>query len=353
MQANRPVSPWNQLTLFLLTFGTLLLCAMILQPLFSAIVGAIVLAVITQHPYDWLSTRIKNRNACAALALLLVILSIIIPFFFLAQEIVDQAIGAVHALRHNANHAAYDAFIAQHPTLGERIQSVTDSLDVDETIKASAAFLGRRLFLVLGHSIVLITQVVFMLFILFFLFRDRAIAISFARSILPLGEEDTTELLDRVDNTIKATALGRLTIAALQGVLAGLAYWVLGVPGIILWAFTTCAFAMIPGVGAVLVWAPIAVYLGLSGHWGKAALLALWGGVIVSTIDNILYPFLVGSKLRSHPVAILLSIIGGVALFGIPGIILGPVTFTVATTLLEIWRTRVVLPAEELQPPQP
>ena len=112
--------------------------------------------------------------------------------------------------------------------------------------------------------------------------------------------------------------------AALAGALAGLGVW-------------------------TLVWAPIAVYLGLSGHWGKAALLALWGGVIVSTIDNILYPLLVGSRLRSHPVAILLSIIGGVALFGIPGIILGPVTFTVATTLLEIWRARTLLSVEDVQ----
>jgi predicted PurR-regulated permease PerM len=107
-----------------------------------------------------------------------------------------------------------------------------------------------------------------------------------------------------------------------------------------LWGFTTAAFAMIPGVGAVLVWAPIAVYLGLTGHWGKTALLALWGGVIVSTIDNILYPMLVGSQLRAHTVTILISILGGVALFGITGVILGPVAFTAAAALLEFWHTR-------------
>ena len=340
MQPTRQAPPWSQITLFLLTGGTLLVCAFILQPLFSAIVGAVVLAVALQTPYDWLATKVKNRSACAALALVIVILAIIIPCFFLAQEIVQQAIHTVNALRHDAYHTQSLSFIANHPALAERIQSFTDSIDPDDTIKATAAFLGRRLFWLLGHSVIVITQLVFMLFILFFLFRDRVIALNFVRSLLPLRDDETTHLLERVDDTIKATALGRLTIALIQGILAGLGYWVLGVPGIILWAFTTCAFAMIPGVGAILVWAPIAIYLGLSGHWGKAALLAIWGGVIVSTIDNILYPIFVGTRLRAHTVTILLSIVGGVAAFGVTGIVIGPVAFTVAATLLDIWRAR-------------
>ena len=179
-----------------------------------------------------------------------------------------------------------------------------------------------------------------MIVLLFFLLRDRALALASLCSLLPLHERETTELLDRVGDTILATALGRLTIAAVQGVLAGLAFWVLGVPGVILWAFTLAVCAMIPAFGSFLVWGPVAIYLGLTGHWGKAALLAIWGGLIVSTIDNILYPILVGSHMRAHIATILLAILGGIALFGPLGIVLGPVLFTIATTLLDIWHTR-------------
>jgi predicted PurR-regulated permease PerM len=179
-----------------------------------------------------------------------------------------------------------------------------------------------------------------MLFVLFFLYRDRALALAALRSLLPLRDDETDELLQRIDDTILATALGRVTIAVVQGILAGLAFWVLGVPGVILWAFTLTVAAMIPGFGSFLVWAPIALYLGLTGHWGKAALLAFWGGFIVSTIDNILYPILIGSHLRAHTATILLSVLGGIAFFGPIGIILGPVLFTIATDLLEIWRKR-------------
>jgi predicted PurR-regulated permease PerM len=146
--------------------------------------------------------------------------------------------------------------------------------------------------------------------------------------------------LERMRGTIYATALGRLAIAALQGVLAGAAYWVLGVPNTLLWAILTGTMAMIPAFGAFLVWVPVALYLGFSGHWLKAAGLAVWGGGFVSLIDNFLYPIMVGPQLRQHTVAVLLSILGGIALFGITGIVLGPLAFTAASTLLDIWRSR-------------
>jgi predicted PurR-regulated permease PerM len=331
MPDDRPGTSWKQITLFLLTLGVLILCALLLHPFFSAIVGAIVLAVVTQRPYDWLASRIKNRSLCAAVALILIIIALIVPTFFLAQKLGEQALHTVNAFRNGAHQ-----------------EKITSFIDINNAARSTAAYLGGNLAGLLGNSVRIITQLVVMLFLLFFLLRDRAVALSSLRALLPLHEDETTELLDRVGNTILATAIGRLTIAAVQGVLAGLAFWVLGVPGVILWAFTLTICAMIPAFGSFLVWGPVAIYLGLSGHWGKAALLAVWGAVIVSTIDNILYPILVGSHLRAHTATILLSILGGIAVFGPIGIVLGPVLFTLATTLLDIWHTRT-----SHQPPPP
>jgi predicted PurR-regulated permease PerM len=340
MQDSRQAIPWKEITLFLITLGVLLLCALLLRPFFSAIVGAIVLAVVTQRPYDWLASKIKNRSLCAAIALTLIILAVIIPTFFLAQKLGEQALNTINAFRNGAHQEKINGFIANRPALASRIEAFTASIDINNAARSTAAYLGGNLAGLLGNSVRIITQLVVMLFLLFFLLRDRAFALVSLRSLLPLHEDESTELLDRVGNTILATALGRLTIAAVQGVLAGLAFWVLGVPGVILWAFTLTACAMIPAFGSFLVWGPVAIYLGLTGHWGKAALLGLWGAVIVSTIDNILYPILVGSHLRAHTATVLLSVLGGIAVFGPIGIVLGPVLFTLATTLLDIWRTR-------------
>jgi predicted PurR-regulated permease PerM len=348
MQDSRNETPWRQLTLFLLTVGVLILIALILRPFFSAIVGAIVLAVVTRRPYDWLTSRIKNRSACAAIALVAVVLAVIVPTFFLAQELGKQAFTTINAFRNGAHQEKIAGFIANRPALAARIEDFTNSIDINNAARGTAAYLGGNLAGFLGNSVRIITQLVVMLFLLFFLLRDRALALTSLRSLLPLCDDETSELLQRVGDTVLATALGRLTIAAVQGVLAGLAFWVLGVPGVVLWAFTLAVCAMVPAFGSFLVWGPVAIYLGLTGHWGKAALLAIWGGLIVSTIDNILYPVLVGSHLRAHTATILLSVLGGIALFGPIGIVLGPVLFTITTTLLDIWHTRT---AHQPSPP--
>lgn len=340
MQADNQASSWKQIAFFLLTLGVLIVCALLLQPFLIAIVGAIVIAIITERPYLWLAARLRQPNLCAALALVLVILSVLVPIFFLAQNVGRQGTDLVSNLRSETTQQQIADYFARHPTLAQQIQSATDNLDLQNTTRTVGAYLGRKFASLIGTSIGAITQIVAMLFILFFLYRDREIAARFARSLLPLEDEESTLLLSRMRGTIYATALGRLAIAAFQGTLAGLAYWVLHVPNALLWAILTGVMAMIPAFGAVLVWAPIALYLGLSGHWIQALLLGIWGGGIVSLIDNFLYPTLVGPQLRQHSVAVLLSILGGITLFGITGIVLGPLTITAASTLLEIWRAR-------------
>ena len=340
MQTDSQASSWKQIAFFLLTLGDLILCALVLQPFLVAIVGAIVIAIITERPYLWLARRLHNPDLCATVALILVILSVFVPIFFLAQDVGRQGTNLVTTLRNETTQQHIADYFDRHPALADRIGSITDTIDLQNTARSVAAFIGRKFASLLGTSIGAITQIVAMLFILFFLYRDRDLAARFARSLLPLEDKEANLLLNRMRGTIYATALGRLAIAALQGTLAGLAYWILGVPNALLWAILTGVMAMIPAFGAVLVWAPIALYLGLSGHWIKAALLAVWGGGFVSLIDNFLYPTLVGPHLRQHSVAVLLSILGGVTLFGISGIVLGPLTFTFGSTLLDIWRAR-------------
>ena len=340
MMSSHEETTWKQITFYLLTLAILIVCGLLLYPFFMAIIGAIVLAVITQRPYDWLASKIRHRSTAATVAVILIVLAVIVPGYFLVQNIGKQALNVISVLRNDATQQRFSEYIGSHPALASRIEIISNSIDPGHAAQTTAAYVGSKLAGALGNSFRAITQIVIMVFILFFLLRDRDLALAFLRSLLPLREDESHELLGRLGDTIYATALGRLAVAAVQGILAGLAFWVLGVPGIILWAFSTAVFAMVPAFGAFLVWGPIAIYLGFSGHWGKALLLAIWGGIVVSTIDNFLYPILVGTRLRSHTATILISILGGIAVFGITGVILGPVTFTIAGTLLEFWRAR-------------
>jgi predicted PurR-regulated permease PerM len=334
---------WRQISQYLLILVIVTICILIVYPFLLALTGAIVLAVVTQHPYKWLTLKIGNRNASAALALFLVIVTIIIPSFFIAQELVDRTSTLITFLRSDVPQQTVIGFFINHPTIGRDLQSITGNFDLQSTTRSMAADIASFLAGALGHSFRKLIQIVVLVETLFFLYRDRDLAISFARSLPPLNEPEADELLENVRLTIQATALGRLALAGVQGILAGLAFRVLGVPNALLWTFATIIVAILPAVGPTLVWIPVALYLGFSGHWGKAALLAAWGMFVLSTVENLLYPMLVGSQIRQHTVSILLAMLGGVVVFGISGLILGPVVFTIATTLRDFWRRRTIM----------
>ena len=310
-QDNVPNNLWKQITLFLLTIAAISICFFVIYPFLSGIIGAVVLAVITRRPYVWLSHKIKNRNLSSAIAVVLVILSVIIPSFFILQDLLEGTTTVVVFLRSDIPQKTLTRFLEAHPSIAAEIHVVSNTIDIQNTVRSIAAVLGNLLASFLSYSLGATTQLVIMLFILFFLYRDHELAMSFARSLLPLNDRETDQLLDNMGSTINATALGRLVIGIIQGILAGLAFWV-----------------------------PVAVYLGLTGHLGKALLLTAWGPFVVSSIDNFLYPVLVGSKLNQHTVSVLLAILGGVVIFGFSGVILGPLAFTIAATLLDIWRER-------------
>src|SRR5882724_11020596 len=148
MQDSRQAIPWKEITLFLITLGVLILCALLLQPFFSAIV----LAVVTQRPYDWLASKIKNRSFCAAIALILIVLAVIIPTFFLAQKLGEQALNTINAFRNGAHQDKITGFIANRPALASRIEDFTASIDINNAARNIAAYVGRNLPGFLGHS---------------------------------------------------------------------------------------------------------------------------------------------------------------------------------------------------------
>jgi predicted PurR-regulated permease PerM len=331
---------WKHLTLFLLTIGVLVLCWMIATPFLSAIVGAITLAVVTYRPYCWLESRTKRPAIAATLGVLGVTVSIITPAFFLVEELGRQALTVVNMLRTGEPQQRIADLLSRHPAVATRLESAARQINLGQASQSTASYVAGHLAGLLGDTFGAFTQMVVMVFILFFLYRDHRLAIASLKAILPLDDAEKELLLDRANGTIYATALGRVAVAAVQGLVAGLAFWVLGVDGAVLWGLVTAVVAIIPAVGASLVWIPVAVYLALTGHWVKAGILMAWGGLVVSTIDNFLYPVLVGSRLQQHTVMVLISVIGAIAIFGISGLIIGPVVLTLAKTLLEIWGRR-------------
>jgi predicted PurR-regulated permease PerM len=147
-------------------------------------------------------------------------------------------------------------------------------------------------------------------------------------------------LCGRIGDTVFAVIYGTGVGAVAQGLLGGMMFWFLGLPAPLLWGVMMALLSLMPVLGAFVIWIPAAVFLALAGSWGKAVVLAVWGVTVIGTIDNLLCPLLVGNRLKRHTVLVFISIVGGLIVFGVSGLILGPVVITTTTGMLEIWCRR-------------
>src|SRR2546423_654234 len=173
---------------------------------------------------------------------------------------------------------------------------------------------------------------------MYYLFRDGERLRAAVHNLLPLEDRKAHEIIERTGEVIGASVYGVLVIATIQGVLGGLAFWALGLPSPLLWGVVMIFLSMIPVAGAFVVWVPAAIYLVIMGHWGKAVVLAAWGTLAIGMVDNVLRPKLVGERTRLHELLIFFSVLGGLQVFGIIGLVLGPVIVAITIALLDVLR---------------
>jgi len=330
---------WRNIALFLITSGVLILCLRMALPFLPAIVGAIVLAVATHRPYVKLQRRVRNRTWAATIATAIVVLCIIVPALFLTQLLGQYTARVSSVLLQDGSLQKTLADSGnRYPQLAAIFRHGSELLALSNAAEKAAGFVATNLVRILSNSFAILTQLVITLFILFFLYRDEWLAIDYLKQLLPMSEGESLRLLSRIDETIRATVIGTFVVAAIQGVLSGLTFAVLGVgDAALLGVFVTVA-AIIPYFGAYVVWLPVAIYLALTGHWIAAVILLIFGAVVISSLDNFLYPVLVGARMHQHPTTVLVSLLGGIWLFGLSGLILGPAIFAIADALLVMWR---------------
>ena len=241
------------------------------------------------------------------------------------------------------------ASVQENPGVAAAVAWIDERIDIENELGNALASIFATAGAFVQGSLWVGTQLLITLFVLFFLLRDRHPALTALRNLLPLSDDEADMLLKRTSDTIRATVFGNVVVAIVQGALGGLMFWLLGLPAALLWGVVMAVLALIPVLGAFVVWVPAAIFLAVEGSWGKALLLTGWGTLVVGTIDNLLYPVLVGNKLRLHTVPVFFAIVGGLIVFGAAGVILGPVILAVTLGLVDVWkrRTRAGHVAEE------
>ncbi|SDI53162.1 AI-2E family transporter [Aliiruegeria lutimaris] len=344
--ANRPtfLSPdtlrWSALILVTVLI-TLMFFGMIRSFLISLVMAAIV-AELSRPLYRRIRSGLwGRRNLAAAVTVLLVIVLVIIPVVFIASVAAEQAfalsrsiVNIVNTVTENAASVTIPDWVPYQDSLDELGPEIANK--IADLVTALARFTVSTLSqLTRGTALFFLDTFIFLYALFFFLQMETPVMKQILR-FTGLTPTMQRKIADRAVSVSRATIKGTLVIGVVQGVLGGIGFYLAGIQGPTFWGVVMGILSIIPGIGPSLVLAIGVIYLAAIGHTGAAIGLGLWAGLVVTTIDNILRPILVGRDTQMHDILILVSTFGGLGMFGAVGLILGPV---VAGLFVTIWTT--------------
>jgi predicted PurR-regulated permease PerM len=326
-----------------LATGAVYVIARILWPFLPAIVSSAVIATLVWPLHRRLSARMPRMPSVAALISTIgVFVLVMLPLAAITAGLVDELQSQVpHATESAARLLAADGRIATWVTnAGARFGVEREEISVAiaaQVQEIGSSIVGRTMSLLSGLGGWLL-QGGSALFTLYYLLKDGDRLMRRVRWLIPLEPSQTDRLLRLSGEAIHATVLGNVVVAFVQGVLGGLAFWAVGLSGPVFWGIMMGVLSLLPVVGPVFVWVPAAVILFATGQVWSGLVLTVVGVLLISTIDNVLRSIFISGRAELHPLAVFFSILGGILMFGAVGVLLGPVLFVVATTVIEMGR---------------
>jgi predicted PurR-regulated permease PerM len=331
-------------TFLLLIIAISLAFAWILWPFYGAVLWGAVLAIVFAPLYRRLSRSMRQqRNLAALTTVMIVVFIVILPLTLIAASLVQEASGV------------YEKFQSGELNLARNFQQVVDSLPtwvanlldrfgltnlagVQERLSAGlmkgSQFLAAQALNIGQITLELIVRLFVMLYLLFFLLRDGDELFRIIKDAIPLRAEQQRAVFKKFATVIRATVKGSIVVAVVQGALGGLIFWFLGVRAPLLWAVLMAFLSLLPAVGAALVWLPVAIYFVATGAVWQGLVLIAYGVLVIGLVDNFLRPILVGTDTKMPDYVVLISTLGGIEIFGMNGIVLGPM---IAAMFIVVW----------------
>ena len=342
-------------TLLIALVAALYVCWLMLQPFLNVLLWASVLAVVFYPMHRRIRSRLHGASSAAAVSTLLVIVLILLPVTFITIAVVRELSGAATQLEATPQFLSDSSpamrWVFEHLDRYVHVDKAAAKEFISSRLQTWGALLASSTLVLVGGVVGAVVQMGLVVFTMFYLFRDGDRLRLAMYEMLPLERVQTSEITQRTSDVISATLYGVLVIAMIQGTLGTLIFWTLGLPSPLLWGVVMFFLSMIPMAGSFLVWGPAALYLGLTGALVKAVVLVAWGVLVIGTIDNFLSPRLVGKRASLHELLIFFAVLGGLQLFGVLGLVLGPVVVAITLALIEMVREAYRPPAQTLAEP--
>jgi len=313
----------------------ILLAFLVLKPVFISIIVGMILAFIFTPIYDLINKQLKSGNISAGIIVLLLLVIIILPVWFLTPIILNQSFSLFQA--------------TQQIDFVKPLQSIFPSLFASEQFSSEVGSILSSFISKIANSLVnsiaqiildfptIALQLTVVFFTFFFTLRDKELIIDYVKSILPFSKEVEKKIFDHSRLITSAVLYGHVVVGIIQGIVIGIGFFIFQIPNALILTILASLAGILPVVGTVIVWLPVAIYLFIAGNTVPA-----WGivifGLLSSNIDNFLRPIIVSKRAKIHTGLLLVSTIGGIFFFGILGFILGPLIISYLLILLEIYR---------------
>jgi len=311
----------------------------IFEPFLVPLGWAAVLMVVFYPWHERLARRLGDFRA-AALSTLAITLILIVPVLFLVSAFIGQGVEAAQELRENIQQGNATWFQSAREWLQARFPDLAH-YDLGqlarEGAERTASFFAVRAGGFLRDVLLFFFDLFVMLFALFFFFRDRKAILAALRRLLPFDDEEVRDLTAQAHELIQTSVTSSFVIAAVQGLLGGITFAAFGISGAIFWGVTMAFLALIPLLGSGIVIGPAALWLLLTGQATKALILAAIGFGVIGTVDNILRPFLIRGRTQMSALVLFISVMGGISVFGMLGLVLGPIVVATAKSLLDAY----------------
>ncbi len=333
-----------------LAFLLFYLLYQILVPFLEPILWAILMAMVLYPAYKKLLGLMKKRETLSAIAMtFLVVLVIILPFSLLLLALTNELITAYHLVEEKVKSGDLQVSwqkMTQNPTvqwillkLGQNTELTSlDPFDfLIKNLQQITNFLFSQSTKVLKGLSGFVIGFFFTLLSLYYLFKDGDHFLERLKGTIPIPAKQRDLLIERFGDMVRATIYGGLLIALVQGLIGGIAFWVLGLHSPVLWGTAMAFFSFIPVGGTAFVWVPASIFLFIRGAVARGIILLIIGVFGISMVDNFLRPHFISSRTNIHPLLLFFAVLGGIQAFGLVGIIMGPLVATLCLTLIEIY----------------
>lgn len=314
----------------------------VFSPFISALALSMIIVTICYPLYEFIERRVYHNNSslAAALTTLIVVIVGIIPLIFISSVFLRELVSFYQTLG-----SGQDLSVEQYVTVAENAIKVyvpEFELNLTEQLKQSAEWFVLNIGKIFAGTITTIFLIFISLIGAFYFFKDGRNLLAFITRISPLPDKEDQVIFSRLAKAMRAVTMGVVLISLIQGVLAAIGFTIFGIDRAVLWGAIAAILSMIPGIGTIVIMVPAIIYLFVTGSVVSAIGLAIWAAVVVILVDNILGPQLMSRGHSMHPFLVLLSVLGGISMFGPIGFIVGPVVVTLFIVLLEIYDQYII-----------